>query len=216
MLRRLPAVLLFVPLTRTPEAQPRAVDDHAHCFAAREPSGQLLAALRDTHLEHREPVAQLARTGHRNVQPPGRPVVFHIPGDLPHAPAEQPVERIDQLDVRGGVGRLAPRHAGRTDFRVNKLRLQIAIGNIEADHAALSQTLVVRARIRHPVPGLLALARFTLFQPGFVWHDLDWLYDGVLLHNPPKLRNPPHPNKAPITHWHPSHEKMNGMLCCRP
>src|ERR1700738_2946487 len=86
------------------------------------------------------------------------PVVFHVTGDLPHAPAEQPVERVDQLNVRSGVGRLAPRHAGRTDFRVNELRLQIATGNIQADHAALSQALVVRARSSPGTPASCACA----------------------------------------------------------
>jgi len=60
----------------------------------------------------------------------------------------------------------------------------------------LSQTLVVPAGVRHPVPRLLALARFTLFQSRFIWHYLHWLYDVVLLHNPRQLRNTPHPNKA--------------------
>src|SRR5260370_28181392 len=71
------------------------------------------------------------------------------------------------------------------------LRLQIATGNIQAGHAALSQALVVRARVRHPVPRLLALARFALFQSRFIWHYLHWLYDVVFLHNPRQLRNTP-------------------------
>jgi hypothetical protein len=59
----------------------------------------------------------------------------------------------------------------------------------------LSQTLVY-ARAFVTVPGLLAFARFTLFQSGFVWHDLDWLYDVALLHKLRPLCNTPHPNKG--------------------
>jgi hypothetical protein len=52
------------------------------------------------------------------------------------------------------------------------------------------------ARAFVTVPGLLAFARFTVFQSGFVWHDLDWLYDVALLHKLRPLCNTPHPNKA--------------------
>src|SRR5471032_2246307 len=112
-------------------------------------------------------------------------------GDLPHPPAKQPVEGKDQLDVRRGVGRFAPRHTGCADFSVNELRLQITARDLQADHAALSQALVIRPRVRHPVPGFLALARFTRFKSGFVWHCSGWLYDVALLHNPQHLCNTP-------------------------
>src|ERR1700753_4425735 len=45
----------------------------------------------------------------------------------------------------------------------DELRLQIAIRYIQADHAALSQALVIRPRVCHLIPGLPALTQFARF-----------------------------------------------------
>src|ERR1700753_2049018 len=47
----------------------------------------------------------------------------------------------------------------------DELRLQIAIRYRQADHAALSQALVIRPRVCHLIPGLPALTQFARFIP---------------------------------------------------
>ena len=56
---------------------------------------------------------------------------------LPQAPAEQPVERVDQLDVTRRESRLASRDPACVRPRIDEMRLRIAAGKIQADHAAL-------------------------------------------------------------------------------
>lgn len=187
------AVFLFVPLTGPTEAQTRAVNDQAHRFATRKSSGQLLAALRHVRLQRGKPVAQLTEAGHSDVQPPGGPVVLHVTRRLPHAPAEQPVERVDQLDIGSRVGRLATGDATGTRDRVDELRLQVAVRNIQADHPAFFQALVIRVSVRYPVPGLLPFAWFALLLSGLVWHYLDTLYSSSRTSTQvaPSLQYPP-------------------------
>ncbi|OTP70749.1 hypothetical protein PAMC26510_25080 [Caballeronia sordidicola] len=48
--------------------------------------------------------------------------------------------------------------------------------NIQADHPAFFQALVIRVSVRYSVPGLLPFAPFALFLSGLVWHYLDTLY----------------------------------------
>ena len=59
---------------------------------------------------------------------------------LSHPPAKQPVKREDQLDVCRGVGWLAPRHTGCTDFYVDELRLQVPVRDIQAPSFACGTT----------------------------------------------------------------------------
>src|ERR1700753_3634313 len=47
----------------------------------------------------------------------------------------------------------------------DELRLQIVIRYRQADHAALSQALVIRPRVCHLLPGLPALTQFARFIP---------------------------------------------------
>jgi hypothetical protein len=55
--------------------------------------------------------------------------------------------------------------------RIDELRLQLTHGEIQADHPALSQALVINVGVRYTISRLLAFARFALFQARFVWHD---------------------------------------------
>ena len=82
-------------------------------------------------------------------------------------------------------------YAGRPDSCVDELHLQVPAWDIQADHAALSQALVVRSRIRHPVPRLSTFARFTCFESGFVWHYSGGRHDAAFLHKSPSPCNTP-------------------------
>jgi hypothetical protein len=165
-MRRFPAVFLFVPFTRPAKLHARAVDNQTHGFAIGQTATKPLSALPDTECQRSEPVTQMTEAGHGNVEPADCPELFHLTRDLAHAPAEQPVERIDQLDVGVRVGRFTSGHALHIRVGVDEQRFQVAIRAIQAELAASLQALVVRACVRYPVARFLALVRLARLQSG--------------------------------------------------
>ena len=107
---------------------------------------------------------------HPDFQTNGLLVVLHVSADLPHAPAEHPIERVNQFNVGGVIFRRATGNASCSGGRIDELTLQLASGEIQTDLPALFQTQVIPGPVRHAVARLFALALRSFLQPGFVRH----------------------------------------------
>ena len=92
-------------------------------------------------------------------------------GDLPHAPAEQPIEHENQFEVRIAVRLGLTRHALLVGRVVDEQRLQIAVGTVQAELPAPLQALVVFVRVAYRVVRLGPLARFARLQSRLVRHE---------------------------------------------
>nr|WP_254367122.1 hypothetical protein [Paraburkholderia sp. NMBU_R16] len=99
---RLAAVLLPMPFTGPAKAHAAAVDDQTDRLACGQAIGHTVVALFDVKLERAKSLAQKPEAGHRDVETTQRPEFAHVAGDLPHAPADQPVEDEDQFKVCWG------------------------------------------------------------------------------------------------------------------
>nr|WP_256990754.1 hypothetical protein [Burkholderia sp. HI2714] len=120
-----------------------------------------LAALFDLNLERAKPLAEQPETRHGDVESAQRPEFLHMAGDLPHTPAEQPVEHEDQFEVRIAVRLGLARHAMLVGGLVDEQRLQIAVGAVQAELSAPLQALVVLVRVGYRVVRLRPFASFS-------------------------------------------------------
>nr|WP_232455432.1 hypothetical protein [Burkholderia ubonensis] len=139
------------------------MSDYLDRLASGQAIGHALAALFDLNLERTKSLAEQAETWHRDVQPAQRPEFLHMAGDLPHTPAEQPVEHENQFEVRIAVRLGLTRHALLVRRIVDEQRLQIAVGAVQAELPAPLQAGVVLVRVGYRVDRLRPLARLTRF-----------------------------------------------------
>ncbi len=125
----------------------------------------------DLNLERTEPLAQKPETRYPDVESAQRPEFVHVAGDLPHAPAEQPVEDEDQFEVRIAVRPGLTRHALLVGRVVDEQRLQVSVGTIQAELPAPLQAFVVLVRVCYRIARLRSFARFARLQSCLVRHE---------------------------------------------
>ena len=166
--RRFLAVFFCIPLAGPTETQAGGVDYRRHICANRRSAHQLFPALFDMDAKPRKPIAQMAEARHRDVQTSGLPVVLHASADLSHAPAEHPIERVNQFNAGSVIFWRAIRNADCSGGRIDELTLQLASEKIQTDFSALFQTQVVPGPARQPVVRLLTLALRPFLQTDYI------------------------------------------------
>lgn len=170
-LARVATVFLAMPFAGPAKLHPAAVDDQTDRLAAGQAIGHALAALFNLNLEHAKPFAEQPEARHRDVQPAQRPEFLHMAGDLPHAPAEQPVEHENQFEVRIAVRLGLTRHALLVGCIVDEQCLQIAVGAVQAELPASLQALVVLVRVRYRIGRFGPFARFASLLSRLIRHE---------------------------------------------